>query len=57
MAFKRLTPGGTGEAVHAGFNATIDGTANCSPLSEQTGLKVPNNNFDVGAATKAGSTG
>ena len=53
LAFKRLTPE-TEKLYMAGFNASID---RYRELLAQTGagrLLLPNDNFDVGAATRAG---
>lgn len=54
MAFKRLTPE-TEKLYMAGFNATIDRYRELLTAVGADRLKVPNDNFDVGAATKAGS--
>src|SRR3984893_6074049 len=53
LAFKRLTPE-TEKLYMAGFNASIDRYREL--LAEQGGgrLKLPNDNFDLGKATKAG---
>jgi hypothetical protein len=54
MAFKRLTP--ENEKLYmAGFNATIDRYRELLTAVGADRLKVPNDNFDVGAATQAGS--
>src|SRR5947209_4979483 len=53
LAFKRLTPE-TEKLYMAGFNASID---RYRELLAQVGagrLRLPNDNFDVGEATKAG---
>jgi hypothetical protein len=54
MAFKRLTPE-TEKLYMAGFNATIDRYRELLAAVGTDRLRVPNNNFDVGAATQAGS--
>jgi hypothetical protein len=54
MAFKRLTPE-TEKLYMAGFNATIDRYRELLAAVGVDQLRVPNDNFDIGAATKAGS--
>jgi hypothetical protein len=53
LAFKRLTPE-TEKLYMAGFNASIDRYRELLAGVGTGGLKLPNDNFDVGAATKAG---
>jgi hypothetical protein len=53
LAFKRLTPE-VEKLYMAGFNASIDRYREMLAGVGTGGLKLPNDNFDVGAATKAG---
>ncbi len=53
MAFKRLTPG-TEKLYMAGFNASIDRYREMLAAAGAGSLELPNDNFDVGEATKAG---
>jgi zinc dependent phospholipase C len=53
LAFKRLTPE-TEKLYMTAFNTTIDRYREFLAGVETGRLKLPNNNFDVGAATKAG---
>ena len=54
LAFKRLTPE-TERLYMAGFNASIDRYRDLLSGVNGGRLTLPNDNFDVGAATKAGS--
>src|SRR5260370_119352 len=53
LAFKRLTPE-TEKLYMAGFNASIDKYRELLAAVGSGQLKLPNDNFDVGAATPAG---
>src|SRR5207237_924388 len=53
LAFKRLTPE-TERLYMAGFNASIDRYGEMLAAVGTDRLKLPNSNFDVGAATAAG---
>jgi len=53
LAFKRLTPE-TEKLYMAGFNASIDRYRALLGGVSDGGLKLPNDNIDVGAVTKAG---
>ena len=53
LAFKRLTPE-TEKLYMAGFNASIDRYREMLAGAGTGPLKLPNDNFDVGEATKAG---
>jgi len=53
LAFKRLTPE-TEKLYMAGFNASIDRYRELLAQAGAGGLLLPNDNFDVGAATRAG---
>jgi len=53
LAFKRLTPQ-TEQLYMAAFNATIDRYREFLAGAGAGQLKLPNDNFDVGAATEAG---
>ena len=54
LAFKRLTPE-TEKLYMAGFNASIDRYRELLAAAGAGALQLPNDNFDVGAATRAGS--
>ncbi len=53
LAFKRLTPE-TERLYMAGFNASVDRYRELLSAVANGRLSLPNDNFDVGAATKAG---
>jgi hypothetical protein len=53
LAFKRLTPE-TEKLYMAGFNASIDRYRELLAGVDGGRLKLPNDNFDVGTATRAG---
>jgi len=53
MAFKRLTPE-TEKLYMAGFNASIDRYRELLAGVDSGQFKLPNSNFDMGTATKAG---
>jgi hypothetical protein len=53
LAFKRLTPE-TEKLYMAGFNASIDRYRELLAEVDGGRLNLPNDNFDVGAATRAG---
>jgi hypothetical protein len=54
LAFEKMTPQ-TEKLYMAGFNASIDRYRELLTGVGKGTLKLPNDNFDVGAATKAGS--
>jgi hypothetical protein len=54
LAFKKLTPE-TERLYMAGFNASIDGYRDLLAGVGAGTIRLPNDNFDMGAATKAGS--
>jgi hypothetical protein len=54
LAYRRLTPE-TEKLYMAGFNASIDVYRNLLATEKAARLIVPNDNFDMGEATKAGS--
>src|SRR5579871_873007 len=53
LAFKRLTPA-TEKLYIAGFNASIERYRGLLEAVDRGQMKLPNDNFDVGAATPAG---